>query len=160
MDIQAIFGLQFLLSIVAWSVVAGFVWSPALAQKTKHEALLLLSLPHAFRHIGMAFLVPAMVARPLPEGFANGAAYGDLATGLLALLAIVALRLRWSVALGLVWLFNLIGTADLMNALRHVDVAPRFGAVWFIPTMLVPLLLVTHFMMFRRLVSRKCPKSV
>jgi hypothetical protein len=157
MDIQAIFGLQFLLSLVAWGITAGFVWSPRLAQMTKSKALLLLSLPHAFRHIGMSFLVPAMVAQPLPEGFAYGAAYGDLATGLLALLAIVALKLRWSIAVPLVWVFNLVGTADLMNALRHVDVAPRFGAVWFIPTILVPLLLVTHFMMFRRLVSRgKC----
>jgi hypothetical protein len=154
MDVQAIFGLQFVLSLVVWSVILSFLAVPRLARMDRRDALLWLSLPHAFRHIGMSFLVPAMSASPLPEGFANGAAYGDLATGLIALLAIVALRLRWSVAIALVWLFNVVGTADLMNALRHVDIAPRFGAVWFIPTMLVPLLLVTHFMMFRRLLSR------
>ena len=46
------------------------------------------------------------------------------------------------------------GTVDLLNALRHVNVAPNFGAAWYIPTFLVPLLLVTHFMIFVRLLKR------
>ena len=153
MDIQAIFGLQFLLSLLAWGVTAGFLLSPRLAQLPQHEALLWLSVPHAFRHVGMVFLVPGVVDQPLPTQFAGPAAYGDLATGVLALFAIIALRSRWSVALVLVWLFNIVGTVDLANALRHVDVAPRFGAAWYIPTMLVPLLLVTHFLIFKRLLS-------
>ncbi|MEE9147889.1 MAG: hypothetical protein V3U27_10905, partial [Candidatus Tectomicrobia bacterium] len=57
----------------------------------------------------------------------------------------------------LVWLFNIVGTVDLLNALRHLDVAPAFGAAWYIPTFLVPVLLVTHFMMFARLFSRARP---
>ncbi len=154
MDVQTIFGLQFLLSLVVWSVIAAFFLSPWLNQKPRHEALLWLCLPHAFRHVGMAFLVPGLNDQPLPAGFAGPAAYGDLASGVLALLAIVALRSRWSAALALVWLFNVVGTVDLANALRHVDVAPLFGASWFIPTMLVPLLLVTHFLIFKRLVAR------
>ena len=154
MDTQAIFGLQFLLSVVAWGLIVGLLPSRWLARKPLHEALLWLSLPHAFRHIGMVFLVPGVVAQPLPTGFSGPAAYGDLATGVLALGAILALRSRWSVAVPLVWVFNLIGTVDLANALRHLDVAPRFGAAWYIPTMLVPLLLVTHFLMFRRLLAR------
>ena len=154
MDTQAIFLLQFVLSLVAWSAVAAFVLSPRLTGKPLHEALLLLSLPHAFRHIGMVFLVPGVVDQPLPTGFAYAAAYGDLATGVLALLAIVALRSKWRIALALVWLFNIVGTVDLANALRHVNVAPLFGAAWFIPTRLVPLLLVTHFLMFKRLLRR------
>ena len=78
-----------------------------------------------------------------------------LLTGVLALLAIIALRSRWPIAVALVWLFNVVGTVDLANALRHVDVAPRFGAAWYIPTMLVPLLLVTHFLIFKRLLVRR-----
>ncbi len=105
----------------------------------------------------MVFLVPGVVDQPLPAEFAGPAAYGDLATGLVALVAIVALRGRWSVALALVWLFNVVGTIDLANALRHVDVAPRFGAAWYIPTFLVPLLLVTHVMIFVRLLNPSAP---
>jgi hypothetical protein len=32
-----------------------------------------------------------------------------------------------------------------------------FGAAWYIPTLFVPLLLVTHFMIFVRLLKRARP---
>ena len=152
MDTQAIFGLQFVLSLVAWGLIARWVLAPGLERMAPSMALFWLALPHTFRHVGMVFLVPGVVAQRLPDSFATPAAYGDLATGVLALLAVVALRTGWSRAVALVWLFNIVGTVDLLNALRHVDVAPLFGAAWYIPTMLVPLLLVTHYMMFARLV--------
>ena len=94
----------------------------------QREALFWLVLPHAFRHIGMVFLVPGVVAQPLPDYFAIPAAYGDLLAGILALLALVTLRSGWKGALGVVWVFNVAGTVDLLNALRHLDVAPYFGA--------------------------------
>ena len=154
MDVQTIFGLQFVLSLLVWSVILGFLLTPWLAEQPKHVALLWLSLPHAFRHIGLVFLVPGVVDQPLPAEFAGPAAYGDLASGVLALLAIVALRSKWSGALALVWLFNVLGTVDLANALRRGDIVERFGAAWYIPTMFVPLLLVTHFLIFKRLLAR------
>ncbi len=154
MDARAIFGLQFVLSLVVWGLLARWLLSPWLEKKSRQEALFWLTLPHAFRHVGMVFLVPGVVAQPLPESFANPAAYGDLLTGVLALLALIALRTSWTGAVVLVWLFNTVGTVDLFNALRHVDVAPDFGAAWYIPTFLVPLLLVTHFMIFVRLLRR------
>ena len=99
MDVQAIFGSQFGLGLVVWGVIARFLLNPWLATLPRNEALVWLSLPHAFRNIGMVFLVPGMVDQPLPPGFAIPAAYGDLATGVLALFAIIALRSEWSVAL-------------------------------------------------------------
>ena len=101
------------------------------------------------------FLVPGIVAKPLHTVFSGPAAYGDLLTGVLALLALIALRTKMSIAIAVVWLFNIIGTLDLMNALRQAEVIPHFGAAWYIPTFLVPLLLVTHVMMFGRLIKRK-----
>lgn len=157
MDTQAIFGLQFVMSLVVWSLIAMWILAPWLAKMPKNQALLWLTLPHAFRYIGMVFLVPGVLAQPLPDAFAIPAAYGDLLTGVLALLALVALRTGWVGAVALVWLFNIVGTVDLLNALRHLDVAPAFGAAWYIPTFLVPVLLVTHFMMFVRLFSRVRP---
>ena len=153
----AIFGLQFVLSLVVMGLLAKWVLAPWLAPQTRREALFWLTIPHAFRYIGMVFLVPGVVAEPLPDGFATPAAYGDLATGLLALVALVLLRTNARGTLAVVWLFNIVGTVDLLNALRHQDVVPYFGAAWFIPTFLVPLLLVTHFMMFARLSVRDRP---
>ena len=128
MDVDAIFGMQFVLSLVVWGLIAKWVVVPWLEGMAAGMALFWLALPHAFRHVGMVFLVPGVVAQPLPEGFATPAAYGDLATGLLALLAIIALRAGWSGAVALFWVFNVVGTVDLANALRHLDVAPLFGA--------------------------------
>ena len=56
-------------------------------------------------------------------------AYGDLAIALLALLALMALRNNWAGALRLVWLFNTLGTVDLMNAVRQQSVAPHLGGL-------------------------------
>ncbi len=154
MDVLAIFTLQFLMSLLVWGLLAYWLLAPWLDEKSLNEALFFLTVPHAFRHIGMVFLVPGVVAGPLPETFAAPAAYGDLLTGVLALLALVALRNSWSVARAAVWLFSIVGTIDLMNALRQADAVPNFGAAWYIPTMLVPLLLVTQLMIFFRLFNR------
>ena len=154
MNPPAIFGLQFFLSLVVWGLIATWVVAPWLKTKPPNEALFWLTLPHAFRHIGMVFLVPGIVAQPLPTFFAAPAAYGDLLSGVLALLALVALRTGWRRAIALVWLFNIVGTVDLLNALRHANAIPDLGAAWYIPTFVVPLLLVTHVMIFARLLRR------
>ncbi len=148
MDTQAIFGLQFLLSVVVFGLLAKWKLAPWLQTMSQRQALFWLTVPHAFRHVGMVFLVPGVVAQPLPSDFANAAAYGDLAAGLLAMLALFALQRGSTRAVLLVWIFNIVGTIDLLNALRHVEVAPLFGAAWYIPTFLVPMLLVTHFLIF------------
>ena len=151
MDTVAIFGLQFFLSIVLCSLLAKWFLAPWVRAKTKRESLFWLTLPHATRHVGMVFLVPGVVSPSLPKDFAASAAYGDLAAGVLAMLVLIALRGRWVGTTALVWLFNVVGTVDLLNALRHAQAVPHLGAAWFIPTFLVPVLLVTHFMIFARL---------
>ncbi len=159
MDVQAIFALQFFMSLVVWGSLAYWLLAPWLEKKSLNEALFFLTVPHAFRHIGMVFLIPGVVARPLPEAFAAPAAYGDLLTGVLALLALVALRNSWSVARVAVWLFGIVGTIDLMNAIRQTNAVPDFGAAWYVPTMLVPLLLVTQIMIFFRLFRRAAKRD-
>ncbi len=159
MDVQAIFALQFFMSLVVWGSLAYWLLAPWLEKKSLNEALFFLTVPHAFRHIGMVFLIPGVVARPLPEAFAAPAAYGDLLTGVLALLALVALRNSWSVARVAVWLFSIVGTIDLMNAIRQTNAVPDFGAAWYVPTMLVPLLLVTQIMIFFRLFRRAAKRD-
>src|SRR5262249_39050919 len=110
---------------------------------------------HSFRFIGLAFLVPGVVAPDLSAAFASPAAYGDLLAAVLALLALAALRSRWGIPL--VWVFNLWGSADLLYAFYQgnaVGFAPgQLGAAYFIPTVVVPLLLITHGLMFRLLLQ-------
>lgn len=149
---MSLFAIQFLMSLVVWGTLAHWLLTPWLNKKSRSEALFFLTIPHAFRHVGMVFLVPDVIAGPLPETFAGPAAYGDLLTGVLAFLTLIALRNRWRFAKLLVWTFSIVGTIDLVNALRQGDTwMTNFGVAWYIPTMFVPLLLVTHTMIFSRL---------
>ena len=149
---EAVFGISVLLGLVVWGIIgARDIW-PALRRRPRAEALRPLLLLHAFRFVGLAFLVPGVVAPDLPTGFAHPAAYGDLATSILALLALAALGRRPGTLL--VWVFNVVGTVDLLNAFYQgnrlgVGRTPGLqGAAYFIPTVLVPLLLVTHVLVF------------
>lgn len=154
MNNQIIFVLQFFMSLIVYSLIAQWFIKPWLSKKPKNEAFMLLILPHAFRHIGLVFLATGVIASPLPDVFANPAAYGDLIAALLALLSMIALRNTWLIALPLVWIFNIVGSLDLLYALlqgARVDVFNNLGAAWYLPTFIVPALLVTHFMIFIRL---------
>ena len=151
---QALFGISIALSFVAWGIVAARYFWPALREQPRADALRPLLLLHCFRFIGVAFLVPGVVSPDLPAGFARPAGYGDLGAAVLALLALAALRSRFGI--GLVWVFNLWGTADLLHAYYQgrlgVGVEPgQLGAAYFIPTVVVPLLLITHGLVFRLL---------
>ena len=118
-------------------------------------ALTPLLLLHAFRHVGMVFLVPTVVGSALPAAFAVPAAYGDLLAALLALLAIAALRSSWTLAIPLVWLFNVEGTLDLLNAFyQGFTNNVLLGSAYYIPTFAVPALFVTHAMIFAMLIRR------
>jgi hypothetical protein len=105
------------------------------------------------RHVGLTFFAPGVDADSLPESFAYAAAYGDLISGLLAIASLIALRNSWVLALPLVWVFNVIGSLDLLNALRQAEAVPYLEGTWYIPTFFVPLLLVTHVMIFTRLLD-------
>jgi hypothetical protein len=157
MDGFQIFGVQFVLSLIAYGLIAKWYVAPRLAAMPLHDALVPLLFLHAFRHLGLVFLVPAVVAPTLTPAFAKPAAYGDLVAGLLALLAILALHYRWPLALALTWLANIVGTVDLLYAFYQGTsrgVGPHLGSAWYIPTFAVPALYVTHVMLFALLLRR------
>ena len=153
----AFFGISVALGFVAWGVIAArYLW-PALRNLPRADALRPLLHLHSFRFIGLAFLVPGVVSPDLPDAFARPAAYGDLIAAALALLALAGLQSRLGIVL--VWVFNLWGSADLLNAffqaLVGVGLEPgQLGAAYFIPTVVVPLLLITHGLMFWLLLKR------
>lgn len=159
MDIQAIFGLSVLMGFVAFGVVARmYVW-PALQKMDRESALAPLIVPHIFRFVGLSFLMPGVVSPQLPKAFAAPAAYGDLGAALLALAALYGLRQRAAWAIPAVWVFNVWGTADLLFAFYQgnaISLDPTWlGAAFYIPTFVVPLLLVLHVMIFMLLLRRE-----
>ncbi len=154
MRLLPIFGICVVLSFVVWGTIAAQYFWPALRLLPRSRALRLLLLVHSFRFIGLAFLVPGVVSPDLPAEFARPAAYGDLIAAVLALVALAGLASKFGI--GLVWVFNLWGVADLLYAfyqgLIGVRIKPgQLGAAFFIPTVAVPMLFVTHVLIFRLL---------
>ena len=154
-SIEAIFGLQLIYSLLVFGLLAKWLVVPFLAKKTLYEALFWLILPHAFRHIGMVFLVPGVVSESLGSVFSNPTAYGDLISAFLALLIMYLIKSKKLNSVYIIWVFNIFGFADLVLALSNADAIPYLNAAWYIPTMLVPLLLVSHVMIFKRLITKK-----
>src|SRR4029453_6207018 len=111
---QALFGISVILSFISWGIIATrYIW-PALRGVPRAEALQRLLLLHTFRFVGLAFVIPGVVSPDLPVAFARPAAYGDLSTAILALLAIATLGSPLGIIL--VWAFNILGSADLLYA--------------------------------------------
>jgi hypothetical protein len=157
MNVFALLGISTLMSLVSSGVIAQLYAWPRLRMMNRDQALLVLVAPHMFlRFIGLSVLVPGVVSPSLPAAFAVPAAYGDFVAGILAVAATVALSRRTSWARALVWLFNIWGAADLLLAIvqgLRVQLDPgALGAAFFIPTAVVPPLLVTHALIFRLLV--------
>jgi hypothetical protein len=147
-------------SFVAWGIVtARYIW-PKLRPRPRAEALRPLLVLHSFRFIGLSMLVPGVVSPDLAQTFARPAAYGDIIAAILALLSLLLLPS----AAGFVsaWIFNLWGTADLLNAFyqaNHVGLlAGQLGAAFFLPTLIVPLLFITHGVAFRTLLRHHQPE--
>jgi hypothetical protein len=144
-------------SLVAWAIVTRrYAW-PRLRLLPGPAALRPILILHSFRFIGLAFLVPGVVSPELPSTFAHLAAYGDIIAATFALLSLAAPGGGLSDAI--VWIFNLWGTADLVDAFYQAArgglLPGQLGAAFFIPTLLVPLLLITHGVAFRLLLRRE-----
>jgi hypothetical protein len=138
-------------SFILWGIVAArYIW-PELRLRERAKALRPLLMLHSFRFIGLAFLIPGVVSPDLPPAFAHSAAYGDIIAAMPALLSLLLLRSAAGAAVA--WIFSLWGSADLFNAFFQANraglLAGQLGAAYFLPTLVVPLLLVTHVLAFR-----------
>ena len=149
-------------SFIAWGIVtARYIW-PELRLREPAEALRPLLILHSFRFIGLAVLIPGVVSPDLPSAFANFAAYGDIVAAILALLSLLLLPSAAGVAVA--WLFSLWGSADLLNTFYQANhaglLAGQLGAAFFLPTVIVPLLLITHVVAFRILLEHQHEPAV
>jgi hypothetical protein len=153
MSPAAIFQIQLVLGYVPWLLCFGaYVW-PRLRSMDPVQAQRAIATLHSFRFFGLVFLVPGVVGANLPAGFAAFAAYGDFATGVLAMLALFTVRtpaLFWPFVVA----FNVAGAVDILvdyyhgNELGLGPLAGELGATYAIPIIYVPLLMITHVAAF------------
>jgi hypothetical protein len=160
MSPATIFQIHLILGYVPWLLCFGaYVW-PRLKAIDPIEAQRAIATLHSFRFFGLVFIIPGVVGPNLPTGFAAFAAYGDFATGLLAMLALLTVRIR-SVFWPLVVAFNLVGAVDIIVDYYHGNqvglpaLAGELGATYAIPIIYVPLLMITHVAAFYLLLRHR-----
>lgn len=148
MSPETIFQIHLVLGYVAWLLCFGaYIW-PRLKSMDPAEAQRAIATLHSFRFFGLVFIIPGVVGK-LPAGFATFAAYGDFATGLLAMLALLTVRLRPPFWLFVV-AFNVVGAVDIIVDYYHAGqlglpaIAGQLAATYWIPIIYVPLLMITH----------------
>ncbi len=153
MSASVIFNLHLVLGYIAWLIYSNWYILPKLKAMDHISAQRAIAILHSFRFFGLVFILPGVVGNNLPEGFAPFAAYGDFATGLLAILALLTIRIHplfWSFVVA----FNLAGTIDILadyyNGVRlNLPAASGgLGATYGIVIIYVPLLLITHVIAF------------
>lgn len=156
---QIIFLLHLVLGYVA-CLLCFFAYAlPRLKAMDRVDAQRAIATLHSFRFFGLVFILPGVVGPNLPASFATFAAYWDFATGILAMLALLTVRIR-----PLFWLFvaafNLVGTIDLVLDYYHATrvglpmLAGQLGAAYVIPVIYVPALMITHITAFYLLIRR------
>jgi hypothetical protein len=160
MSPETIFRIQLILGYVAWLLCFGGYIMPRLRSMDSVAAQRVIATLHSFRFFGLVFILPGVVGPGLPAGFAPFAAYWDLATGVLAILALLTVRIR-----PLFWLFvvafNIVGVIDLVLDYYHATlsglpvIAGELGAAYVIPVIYVPLLMITHVAAFYLMLSRQ-----
>ncbi|UVK43185.1 hypothetical protein BPNPMPFG_004948 [Mesorhizobium sp. AR07] len=166
MSTEILFQTHLVLGYVVWLLCLGAYGLPWLGSMDRVAAQRAIATLHSFRFFGLVFLVPGVVSPDLPPSFAVFAAYGDFATGLLAMLALLTVRIRtlfWAFVVA----FNLVGMLDLIVDYYHaVQIglparAGELGATYAIPIIYVPLLMITHIVAFYFLVRpRAIPGKV
>jgi hypothetical protein len=149
MSPQIIFQIQLVLGYVACLLCFSVYIFPWLKSMGRIEAQRAIATFHSFRFFGLVFILPGVVGANLPVGFASFAAYGDFAAGILAILALLTVRVR-----PLFWMFivafNLVGIGDLILDYYHavhsglLPLAGQLGAAYAIPILYVPMLMITH----------------
>lgn len=149
--LDRILALNLLGTTVVFYVAARLYVIPRLDALTTRSVLLPILLLHSLRHLGLMFLTRGAIYQGMPQEFAWPAAVGDLVAAVLAFCSIPAVARGWRSARTLVWLFNIVGTLDLISAITLATVYDAqfyMGAAYWIPAFWVPSLLVTHYVTF------------
>src|SRR5882724_1952840 len=118
MSTELLFQTHLVLGYVAWLLCFGAYILPWLRSMDRIAAQRAIATLHSFRFFGLVFILPGVVSPNLPASFGSFAAYGDLASGLLAIMALFTIKIR-----PLFWFFvvafNLVGAADLVLDYYH-----------------------------------------
>src|ERR1700694_4709883 len=101
MEPIVLFGIQFSFCLAAYAFIAWWYGAPRLSRLPREVALAPLVWVHVFRMVGGTILAPGAVDAAVPADFRTMIGFGDMATAVVALLALIALPRRLPVPIPL-----------------------------------------------------------
>lgn len=145
-----VMAIQSSLSLLAFILIARWHVAPRLLGLTREDGLVPLLWVQVFRYAPLTLYAPGQVDPRIPADVAATVALGDLGAGLVALVALLALKWRAPGAIPLVWAFTVIGVGDLVFATLKAVGAQMYtfamGWNWYVLNFYVPMLVVGHVM--------------
>tara|TARA_R110002020_G_scaffold379911_2_gene591153 strand:- start:1909 stop:2397 length:489 start_codon:yes stop_codon:yes gene_type:complete len=155
MDNFTIINLQALTGTIA--IILGFKYwiQPRISNLSLHEALLPFVFLNTFRYLGLTFMAKEQFYDGFPTEFLTTVGLLDFTTALLAIITAIALKNKWSFAIPLVWIFNIVGFGDLISAfpqffgLKLYD--QNLGFIWLMFVTYGLATFLSHIYIFIRL---------
>ena len=152
-------GIQSALSMTIFSLLAVFYLVPHLRKLKLKQAIITLLWINTFRYLPLILFAPGQVSASIPESVIAAIAFGDLISGLLALIAILLTRFNIRGAMVMTWLFLTLGTLDSINGVYTAISACAYqfplGFSWIVVTFFVPLIFVSEALIIHQLITNK-----
>ena len=159
MDNFTIINLQALTGSVAIFIGFKYWIQPKISKLPIHDALLPFVFLNTFRYLGLSFMAKEQFYDGFPTQFLTTVGLWDLATAIIAIITTIALKNKWKFAIPLVWIFNIVGFADLITAfpqffgLKLYD--QNLGFIWLMFVTYGLTTFMSHIYIFSRLFKYK-----
>jgi hypothetical protein len=158
MQPSCVLAIQSTMSLVSFALIARWYLAPRLAARSREDALVPLLWINVFRYAPLALYAVGQVDPHIPRDVAAAIAYGDLISAVVALIAVIAVKLRAPGSIAVAWLFSIVSIADLVYATYKAVGAETYkyslGWNWYILNFYVPMLVVAQVMILRVLVRK------
>jgi hypothetical protein len=156
------FFVSYAVAFLVFALIAKWYLWPSIKDRALKPALTPLLLYSCLRINGLMFLMPGLVSPELPSSFATPTAYGDLIAVLLALVALVLVRLESALSVPVLWLFNIVGLLDLtygnVSSLKDQINPAQWGTAYYLVVLNVPAMIVVHVLMIAYLLRHRAAK--
>lgn len=163
MDNFTIINLQAVTGTIAILLGYSYWVKPRLAHLSVHDALLPFVFLNTFRYLGLTFMAKEQFYDGFPTEFMTTVGLWDFATSILAILAAIALKNRWTFAIPLVWIFNLVGFSDLISAFPQFFGLELYnqdlGFIWLMFVTFGLATFISHILIFIQLIQSRRSQS-
>lgn len=158
MDPLIVLALQCILSMLVFYLIIHWYVAPKITKETKYDFLAIFLLINILRYLPLSLFMPGQVSIDFPPYLIEIVAYGDFLSSIFALIALLILQYRKTLAKPLIWLFSIVSISDMVVvltlAMKEKVYLLDLGANYFTVSVYVPMLIVIQGLIIKILISK------